>query len=196
MEKIKYYYSAMSKQVFILILGLLIIMRFILFLQVIKYDLLEYANNFNLWATVILYGFYLFICMFFFTAYKFFYATFDENQIIYYNKILRKKKIQSLNNIKKAHLSKKGVYLYSNSDSDPVFYLPFFRFGIISPVGIDKFYKILKQKDIEIQKDFSVLPGQGKKWKWVSIIYTCIALFTLASTTQTIALVSAIFKSH
>ena len=196
MEKIKYYYSSMSKQVFLLILGLLVVTRFVLLVQVVKYDIVDYAQDFSLWASSLLYLFYLAMCAFFFAAYKLFYAIFDENEIIYHNKLLRKEIHFSLNNLKKVHLSKKGIYLYENSKDKSPFYLPFFRFGIISPVGVDKFYKLLKQKNIEIQKDFSTLPGQGKKWKWVSTIYTGLALLTLASATQAIALLSAIIKSH
>lgn len=196
MEKIKYYYSAMSKQVFILILSLLIVTRFILFVQIMTYNINDYAGKINIQATLILYLVYLCICAFFFIAYKFFFTMFDENNATYYNKLLRKEVTINLNNVERAHLAKKGIYLYEDSKDKPAFYLPFFRFGLISPVGVDNFYKVLKQKNIQIEKDFTILPGHGKRWKWVSVLYTCLALLILASETQTLALVVAIFKSH
>lgn len=196
MEKIKYYYSAMSKQVFILVLCLLIVTRFILFVQVMTYNINGYAGKINIQATLLLYLVYLFVCVFFFIAYKFFFTIFDENNATYYNKLLRKEISVNLNRVEKAHLTKKGIYLYEEEKDKPAFYLPFFRFGIISPVGVDNFYKILKQKNIKIEKDFTTLPGYGKRWKWVSVLYTCLALLVLGSGTQTLALVVAIFKSH
>lgn len=196
MEKIKYYYSAMSKQVFILIMISLIVTRFILFVQIMKYNINDYAGNFNIGATLILYLLYLFICVFFFIVYKFFFTIFDENSVTYCNKLLRKEKTINLNLVEKAHLTKRGIYLYEKNKEKASFYLPFFRGGVISPVGVDNFYKLLKTKNIQIQKDFATLPGQGKKWKWVAIMYTCLALLTLAPATQTLALVVAIFKSH
>lgn len=196
MEKIKYYYSAMSKQVFILILSVLIVTRFILFVQVMTYNINGYAGKINIQATLLLYLVYLFICIFFFIAYKFFFTVFDENNATYYNKLLKKEVTVNLNSIERAHLTKKGIYLYEEKKENPVFYLPFFRFGIVSPVGVDNFYKVLKQKDIKIEKDFTILPGHGKRWKWVSVLYTCLALLVLGTETQTLALVVAIIKSH
>lgn len=196
MEKIRYYYSAMSKQVFILLLGFLIVIRFALLMQVIIYNLNDYGTKINLVATVVLYLVYLCICIFLFTAYKLFFSEFDDDRMIYYNKLLRKELRVNLNTIEKAHLTKKGIYLYEAAKKEPVFFLPFFRWGVISPVGVDKFYKVLKEKNIKIQKDFTTLPGHGKRWKWVSVIYTCMALYTLAFATQTLSLVVAIFKSH
>jgi len=196
MEKIKYYYSAMSKQVFILLLGLLFAIRFILLVQVTTYNINGYGENLNIGATLILYLVYLCICIFFFIAYKFFFTVFDEERAIYYNKLLRKEIEVDLNKVKRAHLTKKGIYLYGEGSERPIFYLPFFRWGVISPVGVDNFYKVLKEKKIKIEKDFTVLPGHGRRWKWVSIMYTCLALFTLGSATQALSLVVAIFKSH
>lgn len=196
MEKVKYYYSSMSKQVLILILFFLIVMRFVLFVQVMKYNINDYAVKFNIGATLILYLVYLFICAFFFTAYKFFVIVFDENNVTYYNKLLRKKNTIDLKMVERAHLAKKGIYLYEGNKIKPSFYLPFFRWGVISPGGVDNFYRLLKQKNIEIEKDFVTLPGHGRRWKWVSIMYTCLALLVLAPATQTLALVVAIFKSH
>ncbi len=196
MEKIKYYYSSMSKQVFLIILGLLFIIRFILFLQVMKYNINSYADDFNIGATLILYLVYLSICVFFFTAYKFFYSVFDEDKITYHNKLLKKENTAYLGKIKRAHLTKRGILLYEGEDEKPCFYLPFFRFGIISPIGVDNLYRLLKKKEIKIEKDFVILPGQGRKWKWVAVLYTGLTLLVLAPATQTLALVVAIFKTH
>lgn len=196
MEKIKYYYSSMSKQVFLIIVGFFIVLRFILFMQVVKYNINDYGSMFNVGATFLLYFCYLMICVFFFTSYKMFFTEFNHEEAAYINRLNRRRQRVKLDEISKAHLRKRGIYLYKKDEETHCFYIPFFRFGIISPVGVDSFYKMLKQRNIEIQKDFDVLPGYGKSWKWIGIIYTCLALLTLAPTTQTLALVVAIFKSH
>ncbi len=195
MEKIKYYYSSMSKQVFLILVALFILLRFILLVQVVTYDINDYGNMFNMGATFFLYLFYVSICGFFFMAYKLFITEFNGSEVIYTNKILRRKRTVTLDKIHRAHLKKRGIALYEFGQDKPCFYLPFFRFGIISPVGVDNFYKVLKQNNVEIQKDFDVLPGHGKRWKWVGVLYTCLALLVLAPTTQALALVVTIFKS-
>ncbi|MFV0518001.1 MAG: hypothetical protein ACK5MV_11450 [Aminipila sp.] len=196
MEKIKYYYSCMSKQVFLIIIAFLIVIRFILCVQIVTYNVNDYGNMLNLGATSFLYLIYLVVCIFFFIAYKFFIVEFNNDSVTYTNHILRRRKEVDLGEISAAHLTKKGIKLYKENEEKECFYIPFFRLGIISPVGVDSFYKILKQKKILIKKDFDTLPGHGKRWKWVGVLYTCLALLALAPATQTLALVVAIFKNH
>ena len=52
MKKIRYYYSSMSKQVFLILLMLLVAARFFIFQLVIKYDILGKASLYNVPATV------------------------------------------------------------------------------------------------------------------------------------------------
>ncbi|QIB68923.1 hypothetical protein Ami103574_06120 [Aminipila butyrica] len=196
MEKITYYYSALSKQVFILLLGCLVLFRFLLLMEVILYNINGYGELMNLGASIVLYGFYLAVCLLAFTGYKFFYTEFDEQEVIYHNRLLRKQKRVELTEIRRAHLTKRGIYLYGDGERKPLLYLPFFRWGVVSAVGVDRLYKLLKERSIEIQKDFKVLPGHGKRWKWVAILYSCMALLILGSATQTLSLVVAIFKSR
>lgn len=196
MKKIRYYYSSMSKQVFLILLSLFIITRFIIFTEVIIYDINNYSAMFNIGQTIILYLFYLFICAFFFFGFNFFYTTYNENQVIYINKILRKDYFVDLSRIDRALLNKHGIYLYYLGEDKHCLFIPFFRLGVISPVGIDEFYKLLKSKNIQIEKTFTVLPSSKKSNKIVSTIYSGLALLTLGSLTQSIALATTIFKSH
>lgn len=194
MEKIRYYYSTMSKQMFFILLILLIALRFILLMQVLIYHLNDYAEQLNIGATVLLYLVYLSICIFFLLAYKGFYVLFDEHSATYHNRLLRRQRTIDLDKVTKAHLGKRGIHLYEDNQDTSAFYVPFFRFGVISLGGMDGFYKMLKRKPIEIQKDFLTLPGHGKRRKWISLFYTCLALLTLASLTRTLALVVAILR--
>lgn len=194
MEKIKYYYSTMSKQVFLILLILFIVLRFMLMMQVVANDINGYAEKINLGATLMLYAIYFGICIFFLTAYKGFYVTFDEHSLTYHNRLLRTNRTIVFDGITRAHLGKRGIRLYRDGQEKADFYLPFFRFGVISLGGMDRFYKMLKNKPIAIQKDFLALPGHGKGRKWISLLYTCLALLALASVTQTLALIVAILK--
>lgn len=196
MEKIQYYYPSMSKQVFLILLMLLIAARFTIFLEVIFFDINDYTSTYNIGASLLLYLFYLVICLFFFFGYKFFYTTYNEDEIIYHNCILRKTKRIDFHRISKAVLGKRGITLYEKEGESALFFLPFFRLGLISPVGVDGFYKLLKAKNLSIEKQFTILPGHGISRKIASVVYSCLALFVLASLTQSVALAVAILKNN
>lgn len=200
MKRIRYYYSAMSKQVFLIVLFLFILARMTIFFQVIFYNINDYATLYNVKASIFLYAIYIVLCLFFFYAYKGFYVEYDEHKVIYYNRIIQKRYFTDLDRVSNAVLNKDGIYLYYASDditkNSPVMFIPFSRFGVISPVGVDDFYKLLKQKNIIIEKSFVELPVFGKSKNWVSILYSGLALFALASLTQALALINAIAKNH
>lgn len=196
MKKIRYYYSSMSKQVFLILLSLFVITRFIVFTEVILFDINDYSSMYNIGATMILYLCYLSICTFFFFGFKFFVTTYNDNQAIYHNKLFRQSITVDLTHIGRAVFNNRGIYLYCIGNIDHCFFIPFFRFGIISPVGVNDFYKLLKTKNIQIEKTFETLPGTGKSQKISSMIYSGLALLTLGSLTQSIALATAILKNH
>lgn len=196
MKKIQYYYSAMSKQVFLIILCLFFAARFTIFFQVVKYNISGYADDFNIAGTLILYVIYILFCIFFFFGYKFCFTLYNEEEAIYHNKLLKKQYHVDLNKIDRAVLTKRGICLYYPESRRKCFYIPFWRLGKISPVGVDDFYNLLKSKDIHIEKQFVTLPGFGKSKGITSLIYSCLALFTLGGLTQAVALAVAIFKSH
>ncbi len=196
MEKIKYYYTSMSKQVFFILLALLIVARAVVFMEVILFNINNYSTTYNLEVAFFVQFVFLLITIFFFFGYKYFTAEYDENNIVYTNKILRSKNKVELKDIQKAVLGKRGISLYTDPQKKPCFFLPFFRLGVVSPVGVDGFYKILKTKGILIEKKFTILPGHGRYKKIFSVFYSCLALFTLAYLTQTVALIFAIIKSR
>jgi len=196
MKKIRYYYSSMSKQVFLILLSLFIISRFIIFSEVIIFDINNYSSMFNIGGSIVLYTLYLLICIFFLIGFKFFYATYDDNQVIYHNCILRKVTKVDLNLVKKALLNKRGIYLYYENENKHNMFIPFFRLGVVSPVGVDEFYKLLKSKNIQIEKTFTIFPGSKGSNKLLAAIYTGLALITVGYLTQAVALALAILKSQ
>ncbi|MDO4793187.1 MAG: hypothetical protein Q3993_03325 [Filifactor alocis] len=196
MKKIRYYYSSMSKQVFLALLMLFVLARFVLFLEVIIFDINGYAKEYNVFASVLLYLGYFLPLLFFFTGYRFFYTLYDEEKIIYHNSLLKKETSLSFGSVERAILDRKGIHLFCSGRSKSALSIPFFRFGVISPAGADDFYKLLKQKNIPLEKRFTILPGHEPSRKWKALVYSCLALFSLALLTQTLALVVSILKKH
>ena len=196
MKRIKYYYSAMSRQIFLILLMLFILARFVIFYEVIVFNINDYAASYNIGASIFLYIVYLVTCIFFFFGHRLFYTDYNENEVAYYNRILRKKYEMKIEKISKAILGKRGISLYTAGNEKSSLFIPFFRLGIVSPVGVDEFYKLLIEKNIPLEKQFTKLPGHGNSKKVLSLVYSCLALLILASLTQSVALARAIFISQ
>ncbi len=196
MNKIAYYYTSMSKQVFIILTTLFFLSRLAVFTAAIALNISGYAQQYNWSATFVLYLLYFAVCAFFFAGYKMFYTTYDDVLVTYHNRILRKSKSVDLTNVRKALLNKKGIYLYQDASETPSLFIPFWRLGYISPVGVNNFYMLLLDKGLEIKKTFTVLPGTGKIRKVSSVIYTGLALLVLGQLTRTVSLLTAILKAH
>lgn len=196
MKKIRYYYSSMSKQVFLILSMLFVLARFVLFLEVIFFDINGYAGQYNIFASVLLYLVYFLPLLFFSTGYRFFYTLYDEDKVTYCNRLLKKETSLSFASVEKAILDRKGIHLFCKGRSESDLSIPFFRFGVISPAGADDFYKLLKQKNIPLEKKFTILPGHEPSRRWRGLVYSCLALLSLALLTQTVALAVSILKKH
>lgn len=73
MRKIRYYYTSVSKQIFLLVLIFSMIVRFALFLEVKYMNISKYSNDYNAIASVTMFLFFIAICSFLLIAYHFFY---------------------------------------------------------------------------------------------------------------------------
>lgn len=195
MNQIRYHHISMSSQVFLILTALLVVVRFFLLNLVVHFNINGYGGSFHLVGTWILYLFYLLICAFFFFGCKFFSASYDQTEIVYRNRILRRTDTADLNEISRAVLNKRGVYLYRPQEERFCFFLPFRRLGYISPVDVDGFYRQLKASGVKIEKTFTVLPGCGRSGKIIALIFSCLALLMLGALTQSLALTVAIIKS-
>ncbi|MFT5874103.1 MAG: hypothetical protein ACI8WT_003063 [Clostridium sp.] len=178
MYKIKYYYSSVSKQIFIITLILAIVTRLILFFVGGFYE------QFNTFLSILMYIVALLCCIFFFTAYKFFYSEFDEKTVTSYNLLLRQTKEADLSKVEKGLLSKSGISLYYDKTKKPNFFIPFYNFGNISPVGVENFTIMLQNLGVEIEKQYKYLPGYGKSSTLFSYGYIIISIITFINSFQ------------
>ena len=84
-------------------------------------------------------------------------------------------------------------YPISSSDTD----FALFRGGIVEAVSLNNFYKaLLERDDMQVIKNFKVLPGYTKKWKIVSFIYAIFAVVLASSLATPIATIVTIFQNH
>lgn len=147
-------------------------------------------------ALCIYYIFAIAILIVIFRSHKFCYTLYDDETITYYNRLTRKDRSIEISEIKKAVLGKKGVNLYGEDSSNPIFFIPFFRGGRVDALEIDKFYKMLKEKeDVSVCKEFTILPGYGKPWIILKILYVFLTALTLLSCATPLAVVIILWQN-
>jgi len=177
MRTIRYYYSSMAKQFFLLILIVSMLVRMALMFVVTAKDIGGYGNAYNVGASMAMYLAFIVACAFLFIAYRFFYTEFTEHEVTNVNRILRRRKSISLNEITYVNFDKGGILLYRNKGSrKPDFLIKFYKFGVASPVGIESFEKLCQYKGIEYEKNYNYLPGQSRLSKLCSIGYIALII--------------------
>ena len=146
------------------------------------------------------------------------YSEYDEEKIIYKNRLLRREKVFFFKDAKAVIFDKRGVKFYSDEQSlinkeKPSFYLPFFRDGKIESLQINAFFKAMKDREarlaaaengsgniqpasrFKVYKTFKVLPGYGRKWKYVSFAYACLTLLVLLNCSQPLAIIMGLLQA-
>lgn len=190
MYRIRYYYSSMSKQFFILSVMAFLVVRLALF----------FVGGFAQYAyvvpTVLLYAVILLLCAFFLMGWRFFYSEFDENTLTYHNALQKKKTALDLDLVTRAEFSKSGISLFCDGENAPRLTIPMWRFGVISPVGVENFQNLMKNRGVPVEQSYRVLPGFGPASRWIGRIYLIFAFVLLAGTLKYGTLVYLILTSN
>lgn len=193
MRKIIYMYSSLARQFFLASLGLLLLSRLVLFVEGAVFNM-EKFEIFYLPATIGLIVLLMFCCAFLFIGQRFFYGAFSEHEFIFYNLITRNEKHINLDHLVLAEFMSTGIKLYDDLDSKPIFKIPFYRLGIVSPIGVGSFEDLMKYKNIEITKSYTVLPCYSRGFKFISIAYAALTIGISLNAFQIIILNILIFK--
>lgn len=188
MKKIGYHYTNLAKQIFIGICFLYLLLRFLIVLEILVFKLDGYYENMNFPLTLLLYFVIFLVLLVVLRGHKICISAYDEQTLTYYNTLLRKSKSLDLSTVKMAVFDTFGVKFYDHQDADyknekPMFFLPFFRDGIIEALDIDAFFKMMKAKEgVQVIKTFKVLPGYTKKWTALTVFYGFLAVFAFMNT--------------
>ncbi len=202
MKKIGYHYTNLAKQIFIGICFLYLLLRFLIVLEILVFKLDGYYENMNFPLTLLLYFVIFLVLLVVLRGHKICISAYDEQTLTYYNTLLRKSKSLDLSTVKMAVFDTFGVKFYDHQDADyknekPMFFLPFFRDGIIEALDIDAFFKMMKAKEgVQVIKTFKVLPGYTKKWTALTVFYGFLAVFAFMNTATPLTVVIVLFQNH
>ena len=195
MNIISYRYTNTFKQFFLIVCMLYFLLCAAVIAEVVIFNVPGYEVN-------VIGGLFLYTAIFalllvIFLGYKFCYTLYDDETIIYYNKLLKRERSIDIASINKVVLGKKGVNIYANGDlENSAFYIPFFRGGIIEAIEIDKFYRKMKETEgIEVVKEFKVLPGYGKGFTALKVGYVFITAYMLLLCVTPLVAVIVLFQN-
>lgn len=202
MKRIHYRYTNLPKQILIFAALAYVVMLAIIMGEVALFKLEGFYENTNFLLTIPLYIVYFAVLFCLLRQHKFFYGEYDENTLVYHNKFLRKERSFNLSDAKLAIFDTFGIKFYASVDINPsadkpLFFFPFFRGGIIEAISVNNFYKeLMTREDMQVIKNFKVLPGYTKKWRIVSFIYAFIAVLLCSSLATPIATIVTIWQNH
>lgn len=202
MKKIPYHYTNIAKQAFIITLMLRALFRLLIMTEIIIFKVDKFYENTNIPLTILMYVVIFAFLIALLRGHTFCYSLYDDQQLIYRNSLLRREKKLVFTDARLAVLDTFGIKFYADADADPktvqpVFFLPFFRDGIIDAVPVNNFYKYLKARgDMAVIKKFRVLPGYTKKWRFVTIAYGLLAVVCFMSLSTPLTVIIVLFQNH
>ena len=197
MNIISYRYTNTFKQFLLIVCMLYFILCAVVIAEVTIFNVPGYEmGTLGVAANLLFYMVIFAVLILFFIGYKFCYTLYDDETIIYYNKLLRRERSIDIASINKVVLNKKGVNIYANGDLDnSAFYIPFFRGGIIEAIEIDMFYRKMKEiEGIEVVKEFKVLPGYGKGFTALKVAYVFLTAYMLLLCATPLATVIVLYQ--
>lgn len=198
-KKVHYVNTSLSKQFFLFMVLIYIILRLTIVLQIIFYEITKYSNQMNIPLTLILMFALLLLLIFLIIGHRFFSIEYDENQIVYkkFNKITGSINIDE---ISRAIFDKKNIKFFKNPEADPEnpsLTIPLFKFGKVKAIEMNNFYNFIKSIDgIMIEKRFKVLPGYDKKQKYISALYIFLAVCVFINYATPIKAIVVLLQAH
>lgn len=198
MNKISYTYTNNMKQIFFSIFMLYFVLRLIVIFQIEMYKLEGYYENLMIIPSILLYLAIFAVILCILLGYKFFGSVYDENTLTYTNRITKRSKSIDLNEVKLAVFDKKNIRLYKTDDqASEAFVIPLFRCGISNAVDVDRFFRMMKDRnDVRVVKTFAVLPGYTKPWRILKIVYGFLAVAALFNLSTPLYTIIILFQNH
>lgn len=169
MYNIKYYYSSLSKQAFLIIFIAYNIARIGIF------HTAGFSEYYYPVLSTLMFLAIIAFSIFLLNAYKYYYVEFDETTVTIHNRLINKNISYSIADIQKAQFTKLGIKIYTSDVNKCDSIIPNYFFGKMSPVGCENLEIMFKNMHVkEVTKTYKVLPGFGR----ISIVIGYVFFFS------------------
>lgn len=209
MRKLTYHYSAVSKQTWFYSGILYLLLMSMVYILVVAYRVEGFYEDLNL--TVALLANVAGMAFFYLLSlgHNVCFSEYDEEKIIYKNRLLRSSKTFYYKDASAVIFDKWGIKFYADEQAlinkeKPDFYVPFFRDGKIEALRLNYFFRLMKDRekqlagkeDFKVYKAFKIVPGYGRKWKFLSFAYACLTLLVILNCAQPLAVIMGLIAAH
>lgn len=189
MYTIRYYYSSLSKQAFLIITIWYLLARMGIFYVA------GFSQYYYTLPSMLMYLALIGFCVLCFIGFKLYYVEFDETKATAYNKLFKKTRTIALKDIKKATFTRTRIGLYTDDSDKPTMKIPLYFFGKISPVGAENFEIMLKNQGVpRVSKTYKTLPGFGRFSTIISYTFFFLCIPFLLTTIQLIEIIIMILR--
>lgn len=201
MNNIRYIRTNVAKQVFLIMCFIWIALRFAIMLEIIVYKVEGYYQATNVPLTLIMYILLFAVVIFFFRAYKYYNIQYNDEEIIYNDRLRKKSSSIEFSKVHCAIFDKKGISFFTaphpEQGTTPDLFIPFHRFGKMDAIEANELFKKVKTfTHINIEKRFKVLPGYGKGNKALSYLYITLTIILFLTTATPIKVVVVLWQYH
>lgn len=210
MQKITYHYSALSKQTWFYSGMLYLALLSVVYILVAAYHVEGFYEDLNLTmnllANTIGMAFFYLLSL----GHHVCYTEYDSEEITYKNRLLRKSRTFYYKDAEAVIFDRWGIKFYADEQAlvnkeKPDFYVPFFRDGKVEPIQLNYFFKLMKDREEElttegkkfkVYKTFKIVPGYGRKWKYLSFAYACLTLLVLMNCSKPLAIIIGLMSAY
>lgn len=201
MKNIRYIRTNVAKQVFLIMCFIWVALRFIIMMEIIIFKVDGYYQATNIPLTLIMYVVLFAIVIFFFRGYKYFGVKFNDEIVVYQDRLRRKEHAIAFKEVHRVIFDKKGIKFYFAAhpapDAVPDLFIPFHRLGKVDAVEVNELFKKVRTfSHINIVKDFTVLPGYGKGNKALSYLYIALTVMVFMTTATPIKVIVVLWQYH
>ncbi len=208
MQRLTYHYSALSKQTWFYAGMLYLALSSVVSIQLQLYKVPGYYESQNLLlaltANALGIVFFLLLSLGHYTCY----AEYDEEKIVYHNRLLRKQRTFFFRDASAVIFDNRGIKFYDDNEKlihkeKPLFFISFFRDGKIEAIPLNQFYHKMQQREAEteapaqfkVYKTFKVVPGYGRKWKYLSFAYACLTIWVFMNCMKPLSVILGLMQT-
>ncbi len=208
MKKLTYTYTNVPKQLFFYLCAFYLILRSIMDIQLVIYQVEGYADKLNLPLELLVNAVFFAFWLLLSNGHKVCYTEFNSEKAVYHNRLTRAKKEFHFEDAKAVFFDKRGIRFFARKEDaadkrKAIFFIPFFRDGKINAIEHKQFYDLLKEREAAIgdadrfvvYRSYKEIPGYGRKWKYVAFAYACLDVLLLLNCSTPLAIIVGLLET-
>ena len=208
MKKLTYTYTNVPKQLLFYICAFYLVLRSIMDIQIVVYQVEGYADKLNLPLELLINAIFFAFWLLLSNGHKVCYTEYNSETAIYRNRLTRAKKEFRFEDARAVFFDKRGIRFFAQKEDaadkkKAIFFIPLFRDGKINVLEHKQFYELLKEREAAIgdaerfvvYRSYKEVPGYNRKWKYVAFAYACLDVLLALNCFTPIAVIVGLMET-